>query len=70
MANTPVRTVRVDDPRWHAPEAEAAARRCSVSYVVRDAIDAYLGDVLVPAPAATVRPPGRPTVAQAQPPAW
>jgi hypothetical protein len=39
---TPVRNVRLDDARWAAINAAAAAAGTSASVVMRDALDAYL----------------------------
>jgi hypothetical protein len=40
---TPVRTVRVDDPRWARVKAAAAQRGITASDFIREAIDSQLG---------------------------
>lgn len=39
---TPVRNLRLDDDRWAAVQAEAAATGSTASDVIRSALDAYL----------------------------
>lgn len=41
---TPVRTVRVDDPRWDKVKAAAAAKGVSATDVIRELIDDHLPD--------------------------
>lgn len=42
MANTPIRAVRIPDPKWRALALLAARQDRSVSYMVNRAIDLLL----------------------------
>lgn len=44
MADTPIRTVRVDPELWAAAKAKAADRRESVADVIRRALLTYVED--------------------------
>lgn len=41
---TPVRTLRVDDPRWDKVKAAAAAKGVTATDVIRELIDEHLSD--------------------------